>query len=80
MPWIPSPDGLKKNNFQIIESKTVQMIFRRGGRPTQEDCTQYNQRPLKIVNAFEYLDVTLQMTNKSYRIDTQKSAAVAYYV
>mgnify|MGYP000250499100 CR=1 FL=1 len=66
-----------KNDIQINTKKTVQMVFRRGGKITPKDAILYKEEPLKIVNAFRYLGVTIQTTMKSYRIHIKERATAA---
>ncbi|PSN52807.1 hypothetical protein C0J52_12197 [Blattella germanica] len=63
-------DWAYKNQFDINKEKTVQMMFRKGGKipPGQ---------PLKIVNSAKYLGITLQTTTRSYRIHIQERATAS---
>ena len=46
------------------QDKTVQMVFRRGGRVSTKDNVKIGEEPLKIVNKFKYLGLTIQATFK----------------
>ena len=67
----------EQNRLQINQEKTVQMVFRRGGRKTTDDTVYLKREPLKVTNAFKYLGVTLQTTTKSYRIHIKERAIAA---
>lgn len=66
-----------ENGFTINLSKTMQMVFRKGGRLTEGDHIQLQNKSLQITNAFKYLGVTLQTTARSFRIHTKERAAAA---
>lgn len=66
-----------KNKFEINETKTVQMVFRKGGRISPNDTLSLNETPLEIVNSFKYLGVTLQPTASSFRLHIQERAAAS---
>ena len=57
----------EENNLLINTDKTVQMIFRKGGRIAAADKITYKGEELKVVNSFKYLGVTLQPTITSFR-------------
>ncbi|PSN45283.1 hypothetical protein C0J52_17530 [Blattella germanica] len=62
----------EKNGLHINMEKTVQMTFRRGGRPAKEDTLQLNNEPLEIVNQFKYLGIILQTRATSFRHHVQE--------
>ena len=67
-----------EKNFTINKGKTVQMVFRRGGRVSKNDKLKLKEEPLRIVNKFKYLGITAQPTAKSYsdHIQERTSAAI----
>ena len=67
----------EKNGLHINMEKTVQMTFRRGGRPAKEDTLQLNNEPLEIVNQFKYLGITLQTRATSFRHHVQERTTAA---
>lgn len=67
----------KENKLKINTSKTVQMIFRKGGRIATDDRVTMDGAPLQIVHSFKYLGVTLQTTMKSFKLHTKSRAAAA---
>jgi len=52
------------------------MIFRKGGRRAANYGITLKGRPLKIVNNFKYLGITLQ-TGTSFKIHIQEKEATA---
>ena len=67
----------EENSFEINTEKTVQMIFRKGGRlATNEEITLGNDK-LKIVNETRYLGITLQTTTSSFRRHRRERTAAA---
>jgi len=67
----------EKNNFTINKGKTVQMVFRRGGRVATNDKLKLKEEPLRIVNKFKYLGITVQPTAKSYSVHIQERTSAA---
>ena len=67
----------KDNDFTINRDKTVQMIFRKGGRVAKTDHILYGNEKLNIVNHFNYLGVRLQSTRSSFRIHIKEKAIAA---
>ena len=57
----------EENNLLINTDKTVQMVFRKGGRIAAVDKITYKGEELKVVNSFKYLGITLQPTITSFR-------------
>lgn len=68
---------VEENNFKINREKTVQMVFRRGGRVPTTDNIKIGEEPLKIVNKFRYLELTLQTISKSLSSHTQERTSAA---
>ena len=66
-----------ENDFKINNNKTVQMVFRRGGRTAANDTLKLGEEPMRIVNKFKYLGITLQPTAKSFSAHVQDRAAAA---
>lgn len=66
-----------RNDFVINQSKTVEMVFRRGGRIPINDNLKLGDEPLRIVNKFKYLGLTLQTTAKSYSAHIQERTTAA---
>ena len=62
-----------ENRFTINEEKTVQMTFRKRGRPMSEES---RKKLLSVVNS-KYLGITFQTTARSYRIHIEDKAAAA---
>ena len=57
----------KENYFKINKDKTIQMVFRRGGGISTKDNIKIGEEPLKIVNKFKYLGLTIQATLRNKR-------------
>lgn len=56
-----------ENKFTVNRQKTVQMVFRKGGRIPARDIVHYeNGEPLEITGSFKYLGITLQTSGTSY--------------
>ena len=53
--------------LEINTQKTEAMKFRRGGRLAESDTLLLNGEPLKYVNTFTYLGITLTPSGKSYK-------------
>lgn len=66
-----------ENKMEINMEKTVQMTFRNGGREAKEDRIYIGSEPLRTVNSFKYLGLTLQTTARSFRIHIKSRAAAA---
>ena len=67
----------RNNSLAINYNKTVQMVFRKGGKVAENDKIKYNEEELNIVNSFRYLGVTLQPTMTSFRGHTRERALAA---
>ncbi|KAJ4436809.1 hypothetical protein ANN_16941 [Periplaneta americana] len=66
-----------QNELEINMQKTEHMIFRKGGKISQEDKIFLKQEPLQTVNQVKYLGLTLQTTTNSFRIHTKQRATAA---
>ncbi|KAJ4431484.1 hypothetical protein ANN_20082 [Periplaneta americana] len=66
-----------ENEFVINKNKTVQMVFRRGGRVAASDTLKLGDEPMRLVNKFKYLGITLQPTAKSFSAHIQERASAA---
>lgn len=67
----------ENNELQINAEKTEHMVFRKGGHLSANDKIYLQQEPLRTVNSFKYLGLTLQTTALSFRIHTMERAAAA---
>ena len=54
------------NDLALNETKTVQMTFRKGGKPANSDAIRYGNKALANVSHFKYLGITLQASGKVY--------------
>ncbi|KAJ4443117.1 hypothetical protein ANN_04767 [Periplaneta americana] len=61
----------------LINVKTYQMTFRKGGRTSATDTLTLNDSPLTTVNNLKYLGVTLQSTANSFSYHIQERIAAA---
>ena len=64
--------GEKKKQLHHKQRKTVQMVFRRGGRVATKDKLKLKAESLRIVNKFKYLGITVQPTVKSHSVHIQE--------
>ncbi|KAJ4430495.1 hypothetical protein ANN_22711 [Periplaneta americana] len=55
------------NRLKLNCGKTVQMVFRKGGKVAEYDKITYKGEELNNVNTFRYLGITFQPTIKSFR-------------
>ena len=69
--------SVKENEFAINKEKTVQMVFRKGGRLPAGDNLTLGDEPLKIVRKFKYLGITLLTTASSFSEHVQERSAAA---
>ena len=67
----------QENSLEINEAKTVQMVFRKGGKIAGTDIMTLNGNPLEIVNKFRYLGITLQTTGTCFSTHTRQQAIAA---
>lgn len=67
----------QKNRLTINKRKTVQMVFRKGGRLSPLDTLSYKGEQIQIVNEFKYLGVTLQTSTTSYRCHIKERSTAA---
>ena len=67
----------KENEFKINKEKTVQMVFRKGGRIPANANLMLENEPLKIVNKFRYLGLSIQTTASSFNVHIQERTASA---
>ena len=67
----------EENSFEINTEKTVQMIFRKGGRLATNDEITLGNDKFKIVNETRYLGITLQTTTSSIRTHIRERTAAA---
>lgn len=65
-----------ENGLKINKTKTIQMVFRKGGRLAIDDNILHDKNKLEIVNSFKYLGVTLQTTG-SFRIHIKERTVAA---
>ena len=65
------------NSLIINHSKTVQMIFRKGGKIARGDRIKYDAGELNIVNSVKYLGMTLQPSGTSFRNHIRERSAAA---
>ena len=74
-------DGIQRwateNAFKINSKKTVQMVFKKGGRAAASDNLTLGEEPIQMVNKFRYLGITLQPTTKSFSAHVQERTAAA---
>lgn len=66
-----------QNELKINKEKTEHMVFRKGGRLSQDDKIFLKQEPLQTTNHVKYLGMTLQSTMNSFRIHTKQRATAA---
>ncbi|KAJ9587891.1 hypothetical protein L9F63_018672 [Diploptera punctata] len=66
-----------ENEFKINSNKTVQMVFKKGGRTAASDNLKLGEESIRMVNKFRYLGITLQPTTKSFSAHVQERAAAA---
>lgn len=66
-----------QNELEINMQKTEHMIFRKGGKISQQDKIFLKQEPLQTVNQAKYLGLTLQTTTNSFRVHTKQRATAA---
>lgn len=73
--------GLEKwteeNYLHINKEKTVQMVFRKGGKQAKRDKILLNGDSLEIVNKYKYLGITLQTTGRSFKAHVREKSAAA---
>ena len=67
----------RDNKLEISTEKTVKMTFRNGGRESAEDRILLGEEPLRSVNSFKYLGMTLQTTARSFRLHIKSRATAA---
>ncbi|KAJ9576757.1 hypothetical protein L9F63_025348, partial [Diploptera punctata] len=53
------------------------MVFKKGGRTAASDNLKLGEEPIRMVNKFRYLGITLQPTTKSFSTHVQERAAAA---
>jgi hypothetical protein len=66
-----------ENDFEVNRRKTVQMVFRKGGRVAADDNVSYKIATLETVNTFKYLGITLQTTSTTFRIHIKEKTTAA---
>lgn len=66
-----------QNQLAVNEDKTFHMTFRKGGRRAAEDTITLAGSPLKTVNRYKYLGITMQTTATSFSIHVQDRTAAA---
>ncbi|KAJ4427343.1 hypothetical protein ANN_24963 [Periplaneta americana] len=62
----------ERNDFTINQSKTLQIVFRKGGRTAADDAIRLKDKPLQITNT-----LTLQTSAASCKIHTRERATAA---
>lgn len=56
----------EENALRINKSKTLQMVFRKGGRVATHELVYYGQEPLKQSSHYKYLGVKFQTTGTCF--------------
>ena len=67
----------KDNDLIINKEKTVQMVFRKGGRLAITDPILFGKDKLKIVNHCNYLGIRLQATRTSFKMHVKEKVIAA---
>lgn len=67
----------KESEFKINKEKTVQMVFRKGGRIPANANLMLENEPLILVNKFRYLGLSIQTTASSFNVHIQERTASA---
>lgn len=69
----------EENEFTINKQKTVQMIFRKGGKIASHEKTYYKneQETLRTVSSFKYLGITLLTSGTTYTRHIKDRVAAA---
>ncbi|KAJ4440452.1 hypothetical protein ANN_08593 [Periplaneta americana] len=68
------------NSLTVNTSKTVKIVFRRGGKIAAGDKIIYKGEELKVVNSFNYLGITLQTTVTSFRNHIEINSSHQEYI
>ncbi|KAJ4448600.1 hypothetical protein ANN_10619 [Periplaneta americana] len=67
----------EQNDIKINEEKTELVVFRKGGRLTEEENVKCNGKQLKRTSDFKYLGITIQTTGKSFRLHIRSRVMAA---
>lgn len=67
----------ERNDIKINEEKTELVVFRKGGRLTEEENVKCNGKQLKRTSDFKYLGITIQTTGKSFRLHIRSRVMAA---
>ena len=70
-------DWAEDNQFTINRDKTIQMVFRKGGRITKTNSILFGQKKLSVVNHFNYLEIRLQTMRTSFETHIKEKAIAA---
>ncbi|KAJ4434486.1 hypothetical protein ANN_23048 [Periplaneta americana] len=73
----PLSKWTERNDIKINEEKTELVVFRKGGRLTEEGNVKCNGKQLKKTSDFKYLGITIHTTGKSFRLHIRSRVMAA---